>query len=91
MPKPRDISEWSAQANCLGSTDSMYVARGDTAAFYAAKRICADCPVHQDCFEYIMEYPQRYGIWAGLNWKEAARIRKIIRTNPPRNPDNATS
>lgn len=31
-----------------------------------AKRVCAACPVRNECRSFIMKYPEQEGIWAGL-------------------------
>lgn len=32
----------------------------------AAKRICAECQVRQECLEYALATKEPYGIWGGL-------------------------
>jgi WhiB family redox-sensing transcriptional regulator len=35
-----------------------------------AKRICAECPVRQECLEYALRVREPFGIWGGLNETE---------------------
>lgn len=35
-----------------------------------AKRICAECDVRHECFEYSVEIREPHGIWGGLNETE---------------------
>lgn len=40
----------------------------------AAKRICADCPVTDQCLEYALASDERFGVWGGLDAGERRRI-----------------
>lgn len=40
----------------------------------AAKLICEDCPVRQECLDYAMEYGENDGIWGGLTQQERADL-----------------
>lgn len=33
----------------------------------AAKRVCAACPVRQECLDYALRVRESFGIWGGLN------------------------
>lgn len=41
-----------------------------------AKSICARCPVRNECLEYALSKPERYGIWGGMNEEERASERR---------------
>jgi WhiB family redox-sensing transcriptional regulator len=32
-----------------------------------AKRVCAGCPVRQECLDYALRVREPFGIWGGLN------------------------
>lgn len=38
----------------------------------AAKQICSECSVRQECLAYALGVPEPFGIWGGLN--EAERL-----------------
>jgi hypothetical protein len=40
----------------------------------AAKRICADCPIREECLNWGMHH-ERWGIWGGLNPQERHYLR----------------
>ncbi len=42
-----------------------------------ARRICADCPVQQECLDYALEIPSLEGIWGGTTERERQRLRKL--------------
>lgn len=72
---------WRDQALCAtavaqGWADPDDFFDGDT---NAAKRVCQDCVVQRECFEYSLTMPtyqQLFGVWGGL----AARARRKYRT-----------
>ena len=43
-----------------------------------AKRICATCPVDQDCLAYSLTIKEPHGIWGGLNEAEGAPLRPMV-------------
>lgn len=43
----------------------------------AARRICADCPVRIDCYQYALEHRELTGIWGGFG--EGARRQERAR------------
>ncbi|GAA1955546.1 WhiB family transcriptional regulator [Catenulispora subtropica] len=38
----------------------------------AAKRVCEECPVRQQCLEHALALPEQFGIWGGLTELERA-------------------
>jgi len=49
-----------------------------------ARAICGACPAKPECLEYSLRYSGLYGIWAGLDPTERARLQDArgIRTIP---------
>jgi WhiB family redox-sensing transcriptional regulator len=41
-----------------------------------ARRICATCPVHEQCLEYALEQRIDHGVWGGCSERERRRILK---------------
>jgi WhiB family transcriptional regulator, redox-sensing transcriptional regulator len=46
-----------------------------------ARKICAPCPVKQECLDYALEKGERFGIWGGLTTRERNRILKKQKLN----------
>jgi WhiB family transcriptional regulator, redox-sensing transcriptional regulator len=48
-----------------------------------AKALCASCPVRNECLDYAISRPEKYGTWGGLNEDERAseRRRRMRRAN----------
>lgn len=61
---------WQSSAACIGEDIELFFPEdGQTAAL--AKRICADCPVTQECLESALKVEEggrhRYGVYGGLS------------------------
>jgi len=39
-------------------------------AIKVAKKLCAQCPIKQECLEYAVEAEEEWGIWGGLTARE---------------------
>ena len=48
-----------------------------------AKKICAQCPVREECQEYSLAIDERYGIWGGLSRRERTRVQAGQAVQPP--------
>lgn len=67
--------QWADQAACKGKTDLFFVNRGDTQQMLNAKAICQQCPVLDNCRDYVLYHPERFGIWAGMTEKDRRHYR----------------
>ena len=43
-----------------------------------AVRICAGCPVQEDCLEFSIEAKIRFGVWGGMTEKERRSLNRRI-------------
>lgn len=66
---------WRALAACRGLDPALFypVETSDEAA-EPAKRVCADCPVREDCLGYALSIRESEGIWGGLTEAERRRL-----------------
>lgn len=64
--------EWQVDSLCRTAPDAaiFFPSPGDTEALRAAKAMCSECPVVQDCLEYALGNNERYGIWGGKSTRE---------------------
>jgi WhiB family transcriptional regulator, redox-sensing transcriptional regulator len=66
--------DWRERAACRGlDPDLFYPERG--ADPKPAQRICADCPVREECLDYAMER-REIGIWGGTSEQERRRMKR---------------
>lgn len=76
-----DAWSWLGRAACRGvDVNVFYVdssqSRGDRErAVRAAKRICGECEVRQQCLRYALPRPDVKGIWGGYTDKERSHLR----------------
>jgi WhiB family redox-sensing transcriptional regulator len=83
LPAPARLAAlWRERAACRGARiEVFFPGRGEMAG--AARQICAQCPVRQQCLEFAVSNRIAYGIWGGLtgpdrralqsDWLRAAR------------------
>lgn len=69
--------EWMQRGECNGmNPDLFFPTVGENKAVAAAKKVCAQCDVREECLEYALQTRQMHGIWGGLSEKERRRIRQ---------------
>jgi WhiB family redox-sensing transcriptional regulator len=51
-----------------------FIDRGASAQ--PAKRICAACPVINECLDYALRTSAREGIWGGLSERERRKVKQ---------------
>ena len=67
---------WMLQARCLDADpEAFFPEKGGSTR--EAKRICAICPVQQDCLSHALENDERFGIWGGMSERERRRLRRL--------------
>jgi WhiB family redox-sensing transcriptional regulator len=67
---------WMWDAACATADPEVFFPReGDEAAISAAKRVCARCPVRDQCLQYSFDTREEFGIWGGLDeWERHALL-----------------
>lgn len=67
---------WMLQARCLDADpEAFFPEKGGSTR--EAKRICAVCPVQQECLSYALENEERFGIWGGMSERERRRLKRL--------------
>jgi WhiB family redox-sensing transcriptional regulator len=61
--------EWADEAACRNHPDKLFFPEQNESAA-PAKRICATCPVLQQCFDYATASKEKYGVWGGESQQE---------------------
>lgn len=52
----------------------------------AAKRVCASCPVKDECLAVALTYGEDYGIWGGLTAAERRDLNRSTQNTAPAIP-----
>ena len=72
---------WQFRAACRGEDSAWFFApnyfekRFEKEAREAkAKRVCAGCPVREECLAYALRLREGHGIWGGLNEMERRNL-----------------
>ena len=73
-------TSWVRKAACREKDTSMFFpGRGDSQSMNAARKVCADCPVIDDCLAYAIRTDQEFGVWGGKSIREREAMRAVIR------------
>jgi WhiB family transcriptional regulator, redox-sensing transcriptional regulator len=78
-PQVFEPPAWAQRASCRGSDLDFYVDASKVAnrpAVDAAKAVCSNCPVREDCLQYALRNGETFGIWGGRTEKERSTIRR---------------
>jgi WhiB family redox-sensing transcriptional regulator len=66
--------DWQTRAACRGMGSDLFFPTGGNAIAHLT-RICARCPVAEECRTTALDDPSLYGIWAGTSVRERRRLR----------------
>ncbi|MGB3055181.1 MAG: WhiB family transcriptional regulator [Acidimicrobiales bacterium] len=69
---------WMSRGSCRNYPAAAFFP-SDGVGVDAARKICADCPVKDDCREYALEQRIEHGVWGGCSERERRRILKSRR------------
>lgn len=73
-------TDWRTLSECRDSDPNLFFPVGSTGPaveqIAAAKKICASCPVSEECLQYALETNQEAGVWGGYAEDERRRLRK---------------
>ncbi|MGW7495402.1 WhiB family transcriptional regulator [Streptomyces luteogriseus] len=69
---------WRQRAACIGIDPRAFFPIGHhaRAQVNAARRICAACPVRQQCAAFAIETGERNGIWGGMTQQQLRQRRR---------------
>lgn len=64
---------WMVEALCAQTDPEIFFPdRGGSTR--SAKKVCARCPVRDECLEYALEHGERHGIWGGKSERERRKL-----------------
>ncbi len=78
-PPDHAEQEWMLHARCRSLAPGEFFP-SDGVGVEKARRICAQCPVVNDCLEYALQYRIDHGVWGGASERERRRIMRRRRT-----------
>ncbi len=71
-----DDRAWMLEAKCLDADpEAFFPEKGGSTR--EAKRICATCPVREECLDFALTEDERFGIWGGLSERERRRAKRL--------------
>jgi WhiB family redox-sensing transcriptional regulator len=66
-------TEWMAEGKCRDLPPDVFFP-SEGLGVQAAQRICAECPVIDQCLEYALAQRIDHGVWGGCSERERRRI-----------------
>jgi WhiB family redox-sensing transcriptional regulator len=80
--------EWLRSAACVGEDPELFFPVGTTGPavrdITAAKRICARCPVTDECLSFAVSSGQTSGVWGGTCEEERDALLRVPRDDARR-------
>ena len=74
------VTDWRDTAACRDSEPNLFFPIGSTGPAVdqidAAKAICLECSVREECLNYALDTNQEAGVWGGYAEDERRRLRK---------------
>ncbi len=66
------LADWHGDAACAGVDAEQFfpTGRGQARQALLAQRICAECPVADQCREHALTLPEPFGVWGGMTARE---------------------
>ena len=65
---------WAAFAACRDSDPDLFFADGNGERTAVALRICAGCPVRDECLEWALAARASFGVWGGTTEQDRRRL-----------------
>lgn len=75
-PSAETPANWRDNAACANTDPDAFFPQKSRSG-NDAKRVCATCPVREQCLQWALENNMRFGIWGGMTDNERRRIKKI--------------
>jgi WhiB family redox-sensing transcriptional regulator len=68
-------TNWMARGTCRYEPPATFFPSDGVGVEYA-KRICATCPVREQCLEYALDNRIDHGVWGGTSERQRRRLLK---------------
>ena len=67
--------EWQTHTRCTAvDPEIFFPERGGSSK--AARQVCSQCTVRDQCLEYALNNKEQFGIWGGTSERERRKLRK---------------
>jgi WhiB family transcriptional regulator, redox-sensing transcriptional regulator len=72
-------NDWMPEGKCRDMAPSIFFP-SDGLGVQEAQRICAQCPVTEECLEYALVNRIDHGVWGGRSERERRRLQRRRRS-----------
>lgn len=73
VPSTMPSTGWMKRAQCVGESPAVFFP-SDGVGVLRAQKICATCPVIEDCLEYALANHISHGVWGGASERQRRRL-----------------
>lgn len=77
------LGSWVESAACAGTDPEIFFPAKDGPGA-EARKVCARCPVSDDCLAYALQAGEEFGIWGGLDRNERKNLRRTLQRHRSR-------
>lgn len=74
----RDLPQFHAEAACAGEPTELWFPEDGHNASREALAICARCPAQEECLDYALRKPERFGVWGGMSSRQRSTLRRSL-------------
>lgn len=67
---------WVSLAACRDADPGLFFAEGNGDGTAVALRICAGCPVSDECLEWALAARAAFGVWGGTTEQDRRRLQR---------------
>lgn len=86
LPGDWNADEWRHRAACRDRELDLFFPAGETGPALdhaeAAKAVCRQCPVRDECLAFALGSNQEAGVWGGTTEAERRTLRRTWRESP---------
>ena len=72
------VTEWMQRGLCREIPPAVFFP-SDGVGVESARRVCANCPVKDECLGWAMSRPEVHGTWGGMSARGRQRLRRQLR------------
>ena len=70
--------DWRTEAQCFGTDSNVFFSFNNYYKESQAKSICNMCTVAKQCLDWVLENPQEFGVWGGMNPQERTMYKRTL-------------
>ncbi len=70
-----ELSDFTLDGLCAQTDPEIFFPEKANQWNKTAQKVCARCPVREECLRWAVSQPDLQGIWGGTTWQERVHLR----------------